>query len=50
MYVCCTASINGILIGELPHEAHNVSGEFYIADNNTFVIYNFNYDGEGDGS
>ena len=39
----------GTLIGNLPTEAHGVSGSFYVVNNNTLLIENFNYDGRGPG-
>lgn len=39
----------GTLIGNLPTEAHGVSGMFYVVDNSTLLIENFNYDGRGPG-
>ena len=39
----------GGLIGTLPTEQHQVSGEFYIVDSRTLFFDNFNYDGGGPG-
>ena len=39
----------GVLIGTLPTEQHQVSGQFYIVDSKTIFIENFNYDGGGPG-
>lgn len=40
----------GVLIGTLPTEQHQVSGQFHIVDSKTLFIENFNYDGQGPGS
>ena len=39
----------GVLIGTLPTEQHQVSGQFHIIDSKTLFIEDFNYDGGGPG-
>ena len=39
----------GVLIGTLPTEQHQVSGQFHIIDSKTLFIEDFNYDGLGPG-
>ena len=40
----------GVLIGTLPTEQHQVSGQFHIIDSKTLFIEDFNYDGGGPGT
>ena len=42
--------LSGALIGTLPTEQHQVSGQFYVIDSRTIFIENFNYDGAGPGN
>ena len=41
---------DGVVIGSLPTQAHDVSGVLYVEDEYTFCIENFNYDGQGPGT
>ena len=40
----------GVLIGRLPTEQHQVSGNFYVVDSKTLFFEDFNYDGGGPGT
>lgn len=41
------AAYRGKLIGPLNSYHHQVSGDIYAVDESTFLIQNFNYDGNG---
>ena len=40
----------GVLIGTLPTEQHQVTGQFHVLDSKTILIENFVYDGLGPGA
>ena len=44
-----TINYTGGLIGTLPTEQHDVSGEFYVVNSTTIHFEDFNYDGGGPG-
>ena len=39
----------GVMIGTLPTLEHDVSGDLFVEDSETFCIQDFTYDGRGPG-
>ncbi len=50
MHLCSNPVQLWVYVGTLPTLLHAVSGELWIADRNTLIITNFNYDGLGPGN